>query len=364
MSVYKPKGSPYFHYDFVLKGQRYYGSTHLEAKRQAQSYESKVRHDIVMGVRALAPITLDEGCGLYADHAETQSSWPTTKYMLAALVGGIGKSKLLSEITQHDLQTFFAKRRAGRSNASINREIENARAVWNRVKKARKFDIGEMPEWTALFLKVAEKPPRELSLAEEPRLFAELRADMVDVCDFALKSGWRLGEVIGLRWVDCDLQHMQADTKIKGGDTVRRPLTPTLVAIIANQPKVGPFVFTYIAQANKGEVKRDKLGRHHPARRKGERYPMTKTALRGVWEAAKEAGSVEAFRFHDLRHTRGTRIVRATGSLAAAKETLKHRNIKTTLRYAHVLDGDVRHALDASESRTIPEVVAPARKKG
>lgn len=364
MSVYKPKGSPYFHYDFVLKGQRHYGSTHLEAKRQAQAYENKIRHEIIMAVKKLEPITLDEACGMYADHAENLPSWPTIKYMLAALNVGLGKNRLLSEITQRDLQTFVAKRRHGLSNASINREIENARAVWNRAKKARVYDIGEMPEWTALFLKVAETPPRELSLAEEPRLFAELRADMVDVCDFALKSGWRLGEVLGLRWADCDFQAMQAQTKIKGGNTVRRPLTPTLVAIIANQPKAGPFVFTYIAQANKAEVKRDKLGRYHPARRKGERYPMTKTALRGVWEAAKEAGSVEGFRFHDLRHTRGTRIVRATGSLAAAKAALKHQNIKTTLRYAHVLDEDVRHALDASESRTIPERVAPKRKKG
>jgi integrase len=180
-------------------------------------------------------------------------------------------------------------------------------------------------------------PPRELGLEEEPELFGNIRVDLVDVCDFALKSGWRQGEVFGLRWSDCDLQTMQATTRIKGGDVVKRPLTPTLVAIIANQPKVGPFVFTYVCQKSR-------------ARRKaGERYPVTKTSIRGAWAAAKKAANVEGFRFHDLRHTRGTRIVRATGSLAAAKEALKHRRIETTLRYAHVLDGDVRRALDASE---------------
>ncbi|MBB3861749.1 integrase [Novosphingobium hassiacum] len=52
---------------------------------------------------------------------------------------------------------------------------------------------------------------------------------------------------------------------------------------------------------------------------------------------------------HDLRHTRGIRIVRATGSRAAAKEALKHQRIETTLPYAHVLDDDVRNALEASE---------------
>jgi integrase len=350
MSVYKPKGSPYFHFDFVWKGRRVHGSTGLKSKRDAVAYENRERQKLLLPSLQREPITVDEACGLYAEHAEHLPSWPTARYMLAAMVEGLGGAKLLSEVSQRDLQVHFARRRAGRSNASVNREIEVCRAVWRRAERTR-YDVGEMPHWLDLMLDVPEQPPRELSLTEEPQLFGNLRADLVDVCDFALKAGWRQAEVMGLRWSDCDLQAMQAVTRIKGGATVRRALTPTLIAIIANQPKVGPFVFTYICQKSRG------------GRRAGERYPMTKTALRGGWAAAKVAGGVEGFRFHDLRHTRGTRIVRATGSLAAAKEALKHRNIRTTLRYAHVLDSDVRHALDASESRTIPEVSAETGEK-
>ena len=76
--------------------------------------------------------------------------------------------------------------------------------------------------------------------------------------------------------------------------------------------------------------------------------------MRKPWAAALAAAKVNGFRLHDLRHTRGTRIVRATGSLAAAKEALKHKRIETTLRYAHVLDDDVRNALEASEQKAIP----------
>ena len=71
------------------------------------------------------------------------------------------------------------------------------RAAWRRSEKAR-FDVGEMPDWKALRLKVTEKPPRELSADEETALFDELREGLLDVVDFALKAGWRHQEVIAL----------------------------------------------------------------------------------------------------------------------------------------------------------------------
>jgi integrase len=95
----------------------------------------------------------------------------------------------------------------------------------------------------------------------------------------------------------------------------------------------------------------------------GQAIPAHPTALRKPWAAALKAAKIDNLRIHDLRHTRGTRIVRATGSLAAAKEALKHRNIKTTLRYAHVLDEDVRNALDASESRHSPDQQNEEKRK-
>jgi integrase len=350
MSVYKPKGSPYFHFDFVWKGRRVFGSTGCKSRREALAYEGRQRQEAVNPKTDRPPITLDEACGVYAEHAETLPSWPTAEYMITALIKGLGGNRLLAEISQRELQVYFAKRRNGRSNATVNREIDNARAIWRRAGKAR-FDVGEMPDWNTLKLKVPRKDPRELSYSEETGLFEALRADVADACDFALKSGWRRGEVIGLRWSDCDFSARQAKTRIKGGDEIKRPLTPTLLALIANQPKVGPFVFTYVCR--KTRLKR----------RAGERYPLTPTVLRSAMAAAKVEAEISAFRFHDFRHTRGTRIVRATGSLAAAKEALKHRSITTTLRYAHVLDEDVRNALEASESRTIPEQLTSEAKK-
>lgn len=361
MSVYKPKKSPYFQFDFQFQGKRFHGSTGCTSKRAAEAFERRERHKAALPQQQRPALTISEAASLYQDHAETLPSWPTIEYMLTALVDGIGPNKLLAEITQRDLQLYFAKRRDGRARSSINREIENARSVWRAAVTAR-FDVGEMPEWKALLMKVSKVPPRELEFAEEDRLLPAVREDVRDAVDFLLKSGWRRGEVLGLRWSDISLPSKQANTRIKGGDTVRRPLTTALVEIIARQPVEGPYVFTYVCQKTKPAMV-DKNGRKRPARLKGERYPLTPTALRRPFANAKAEAEVENFRIHDLRHTRGTRIVRATGSLAAAKEALSHTRIETTLRYAHVLDDDVRNALDASESRNSPGLPDEKKRK-
>lgn len=350
MTVYRPAKSPYYHFDFTLKGKRYYGSTYCASKRDAKAYEARERTKAALPAMERPPIRLDEACGLRKARVEHLPSWPTIEYMMSELVVALGAGRLLSEISQNDLDAYIARRRNGRANATVNREIDEIRAVWRAAEKNR-FDVGEMPDWAALRFRVKAVVRKELTLEQEPQLFGELRLDVADAVDFALKTGWRRAEVIGLRWSDCDLARGYAVTKIKGGDVIQRPLTATLVAIIANQPKAGPFVFTYVCKKNRGR------------RRAGERYPLTVTVMRQAFEAARSAIGLDTLRIHDLRHTRGSRIVRNTGSLAAAQRALAHRSIKTTMRYAHVLDEDVRRALDASEPRNSSEPVADEKRK-
>lgn len=356
MSTYKPKKSTIFLYDFWFNGHRFHGSTGCKTKRDADRVEAKERVKAALddGIRKKPVITLDGAAELYEIRLRETGKWSdTTDYIMAGLVESLGADKYLSEILQDDLSQHFAKRAAVVSASSVNREIDVARPIWRRVM--RTHDIGEMPDWGALRYAVPNKAPRELYHDEEDKLFPEIREDHHDFNLFSLKSGWRYAEVAGLLWSKLNLGQAVAATRVKGGDWVKRPLTNDMVALIANQPKVGPFVFTYVCQKSR-RAYTDKKGRKHPARLKGERYPFAKTTARKPLKKALTAAKVEEFRFHDFRHTRGTRILRNTGNLAIAKEALKHKDIKTTLRYAHAADEDVRRGLDASESRDSPEV--------
>lgn len=369
MSTYRPRGSTIYLYDFVMKGIRHYGTTHCKTKRDADAFEAKKRAEEALKVRERrkALITLDEAAANYEKHLRANGKWSATQdYLIANVVQGLGGERFLSDIADQELREHFAKRAALVSAASVNREIEVARPIWRR--HARTHDIGEMPAWGEMFYAVPRQDPRELDFGCEDRLFAALRTDLHDFARFALVSGWRLSEVRKLRWSDLLLGQRTARVRIKGGEILSRVLSQEMLTLIANQPKITLFVFTYVCQASRKAFV-DSKGRKHPARLKGERYSFTQWGWRKPWGRALKAAGIDEFRFHDLRHTAGTRILRQTGNLAIAKDALAHKSIKTTLRYAHASDEDVRRGLDAAQSRTIPdgranEALGSAEKRG
>src|SRR5215469_15074302 len=67
------------------------------------------------------------------------------------------------------------------------------------------------------------------------------------------------------------------------------------------------------------------------------RYPIAASGLRSQWKrdrkrAAKTAPSTLTFRFHDNRHTAGTRLLRHTRNLKMVQNLLNHARIATTAK--------------------------------
>ena len=87
---------------------------------------------------------------------------------------------------------------------------------------------------------------------------------------------------------------------------------------------------------------------------RGQRYPLTINGAKSAWQRMRAKAGVKDFRFHDFRHDFGTKLLRDTGNLKLVQKALNHGDIKSTLRYAHVLDEEVAAAI---------ERVAKSRKK-
>ncbi|HXI94277.1 MAG TPA: site-specific integrase [Blastocatellia bacterium] len=75
----------------------------------------------------------------------------------------------------------------------------------------------------------------------------------------------------------------------------------------------------------------------------GTRYTTIKTA----WLTACRNAGLSNLRFHDLRHTFGTRAADAGVPLPAIRDVMGHRSIQTTEPYAHATDEGKRRAVEA-----------------
>lgn len=162
------------------------------------------------------------------------------------------------------------------------------------------------------------------------------RDDYTPFFSFAHATGLRLNECL-LRWSEVHWEARQIRRNGKGGKLVTAPITSEVRAILwplrGHHPEL---VFTFVAA-------RTLKGR---GLIKGERYPITYQGVKTAWRRLRAAAWVVGFRFHDFRHNLGTKLLRETGNLKLVQRALNHSDLKTTARYAHVLDQDVAEALE------------------
>lgn len=358
MTVYQHKNSPNWQFDFQVRGVRYTGSTGCTSKSAAKEFERKERNRIAEGRQVKPDITVDEACGNYWSLVgQHESNAVTTKGQIKRLTAFFGASTLLRDLDRAEIDRFVARRRGQKarykkelvSNATVNREVQLLKRIINRVPdRYAKPTI----DWRGALLKEVEERKRELLPDEEARLFEALPPDLANVAEFAMLSGQRVSSILTMLWSKLDLTNARATVRVKGGKWHQFPLTPRMVALLANQPKVCAQVFTYLCE-RPSPPRGDR-----PRRVKGERYPFSEDGWRRKWKHALDAAGISDFRFHDLRHTAGTRVLRSSNNLKAVQGLLGHTAITTTARYAHAMEEDVRNALLSVESRNSPEVDA------
>jgi integrase len=362
MSVYRPKGSPYYQYDFQCRGHRFHGSTKCTSRREAEAVERAEREKAKWASTTLnsaSSLTLDHVIDRYwvevgQHHVRRDNTWRS----LSQLIDFFGPTTLLSEIQDDHVAKLVAWRRGHRvvrngrptgkliDPITVNRSTtEVLKKLFTRAKKAWGMRFEREPNWRAHLLAEPGERVRELTEDEGDRLTEAARDDLRPFFAFVRASGLRLNECF-LRWSEINWAAGQIVKQGKGGRRVTVPIIPTIRAIL--EPLQGhhpEFVFTYVA-----ENTRD-------GRIKGRRYPVTYEGISKAWKKMRRRAGVTGFRFHDFRHDFGTKLLRETGNLKLVQRAMNHADIKTTARYyAHVLDADVAEAMERisdAESRRI-----------
>ena len=349
---FRTKKPRVYQYDLVVKGCRFRGSCGTEDYEEAKAVEAQIRADAKTRRPVDGSYTLAEALGTYhRDKMIGTLTESTNAGQCRAILKHMDGRQKIAQMTDADILMFVAKDRAHCKNATVNRRLQ---MLGRAIRHIGKFYKAEIP---TLELKAAEtKEPREivreLSLDEQERLFHALPHEYHPLVSFALMTGARVATITNLRWSDIDLVNGEMTFRLKGDEVMTFPINREVAALLSALPRSNVLryrghVFTRL---NKQTLDRQAIDPH------GGIMP---TAIR---KALLEAGIVN-FRFHDLRHTFATRLLRKTQNIKLVSKLLGHSSIETTTKYAHVLMDDLRDALDDySVLGDGPKITDPQKK--
>lgn len=181
---------------------------------------------------------------------------------------------------------------------------------------------------------IRDNPLRHISKPEEPRgrvryLDDDERRRLLDACRksdhpalylmvlFAITTGMRRGELLGLRWPDVDLERRIAVLhNTKNGDRRSVPLLPEVAELLRELGKVRRLDSDLIFAHDSADV----------------------WAFDKAWYAALKLAKLKDFRFHDLRHTAASYLAMSGATTAEIAAVLGHRTLQMVKRYAHLSD--------------------------
>jgi integrase len=168
-------------------------------------------------------------------------------------------------------------------------------------------------------------------------------------------TGLRMGELLALRWRDVDFTgrtirvrasyYLGQLTTPKSGKVRAVPMAPDVASALAQLGQrehwVGDddLVFAGVAGGY-----------------------LDGSALRRRYKAALAAAGLRPLRFHDLRHTFGTRMI-AKADIRRVQEWMGHADIQTTMRYLHYAPRDEDAELVA-EAFALTATPTPASAPG
>jgi len=195
-------------------------------------------------------------------------------------------------------------------------------------------------------MKVYRLPANPMTLVERPRVrhsseiqvlsAAEVRA-LVRATSSELHkallvtaafTGLRMGELLALRWKEVDFA---AETiRVVRSFTVGGESSPK-----SGKPRSVPMI-AEVAAALARVGDRDRFrGEEDLVFAGAAGGHLDSKDVRAAYKAALVRAGLRDLRFHDLRHTFGTRAVEQAASILELKEWMGHANVQTTMRYLH-----------------------------
>ena len=293
--------------------------TKTQAQERLNDIKKKIRRGQLDQINVVIP-SLKEFTQTYIKYARDinkKRSWKRDELCLRHLNSFLNDKKL-SEITVENIDEYKEHRLEFVKPATVNRELEVLRHLFNMAEKRNKF-FSKNPVSKAGLIKVNNKQERILTFEEEQRLLSNCNYYMRNIIICALNTVLRKGEIISLKWNNVDINNriITIDSiNSKSKKSRKIPINSVMRKMFLElklQRQGNEFVF--LSSDRKPYARQDSLNR--------------------AFYKALEKANIKGLRFHDLRHTCATRMIESGANIVAVKEILCHSSLDMTMRYAH-----------------------------
>ena len=215
----------------------------------------------------------------------------------------------------------------GRSKKTINLYIGIMRVM---------FNLGVDNEWleknpfkSETEFKLDPVKRKILAHTSQPNLDAATPKYFKPVITTVLNSGLRRDNIRNLKWDDLDFEFRTIEiTKNKGKKHIKLPMNKTLFELFSSMERTSEYVFV------------------NP--RTGTGWSNTKFGAE--WRKIREKAGLPNLKFHDLRHTVATRLLKENVPVPVVRDLLAHSDIKTTMIYNQTDSLDMMHAIHVLDS--------------
>ncbi|MBZ5638511.1 MAG: site-specific integrase [Acidobacteriia bacterium] len=237
----------------------------------------------------------------------------------------------LDELKPGRIQSFVAKRSKTVEPVTVNHSIRFLKNLLGRA-----VEWGYLTTNPAAKIRYMHEPPtREVFLSqyESDKLLELAQKHVVPAARFALLTGCRRGEILGLTWDAVDLKRRTIHLRhTKSGDARALPVGDDLLVILKALPRhvKHNHVFSY-----QGEPLKSLQGSWEDAREKLAAAVRDGDAEKEIPRNPERAAVLDALHFHDLRHTWASRQVAVGTDLYTLMKLGGWRSIEMVQRYAH-----------------------------
>ena len=276
-------------------------------------------------------------CDRFLDEYVDQHCKPTTARDYRSIIRRFIRPRLgplaIAEVTRSDVVAFHHALRDTPYQA--NRAASMLSKLFNLAEDWGVRQAGSNPARRIKKFREEEKK-RYLSDDEQIRL-GEVLAEaleegtesvyVVSAILLLIYTGCRLSEILTLRWDYVTSHHLELPDSKTGRRRI--PLPREAYDILMDLPRLPDNPYVILGETEDGPL----------------------VNLQKPWRRIRERAGLADVRIHDLRHTYASVAMRDGIDPFTLKEILGHKNLQTTLRYAHLADDAVQRAAGSVAAR-------------